>query len=110
DYSKIKIAEGKLQLPAEIKMELDDENRAVNFTWEAKIATSQNLAKDNDQINIVAFNVKHNVVDSFSGVAKRSDGNVSVDLLKGWKLDDTHFWVYFSSHSLQMNSESLYCC
>ena len=110
DYSKIKIAEGKLQLPAEIKMELDDENRAVNFTWEAKIATSQNPAKANDQINIVAFNVKHNVVDSFSGVAKRSDGNVSIDLLKGWTLDDTHFWIYFSSHSLQMNSGSLYCC
>ena len=110
DYSKIKIAEGKLQLPAEIKMELDGENNAVKFSWEAKIATSQNLAKDNDQINIVAFNVKHNVVDSFSGVAKRSDGNVSIDLLKGWTLDDTHFWIYFSSHSLQMNSESLYCC
>lgn len=110
DYSKIKIAEGKLQLPAEIKMELDDENRAVNFTWEAKIATSQNTAKANDQINIVAFNVKENIVDSFSGVAIRSDGKASITLPRGWNLEDTHFWVYFSSFSLQMNSGSLYCC
>lgn len=110
DYSKIKIAEGKLQLPAEIKMELDDENRAVNFTWEAKIATSQNPAKANDQINIVAFNAKENIVDSFSGVAIRSDGKASITLPRGWNLEDTHFWVYFSSFSLQMNSGSLYCC
>ena len=108
DYSKIKIAEGKLQLPAEIKMELDDENRAVNFTWEAKIATSQNLAKANDQINIVAFNVKENIVDSFSGVAIRSDGKASITLPRGWNLEDTHFWVYFSSFTLQMNSGSVY--
>ena len=45
-----------MQLPAEIKMELDGENRAVKFSWEAKIATSLNPAKDNDQVNIVAFN------------------------------------------------------
>ena len=108
DYSKIKIAEGKLQLPAEIKLELDDENRAVNFTWEAKIATSQNPAKANDQINIVAFNAKENIVDSFSGVAIRSDGKASITLPRGWNLEDTHFWVYFSSFSLQMNSGSVY--
>ena len=72
------------------------------------ILISQKPAKANDQINIVAFNAKENFVDSFSGIAVRSNGYASITLPRGWAPDNTHFWAYFSSHSLQMNSESVY--
>ena len=108
DYSKIKIADGKLQPPTNIRVEIDKETNAALFSWEAQIMDSQNPAKDNDQINIVAFNVKENFVDSFLEIAKRSDAKVSIALPHGWTIDDTHFWVYCSSFSLQMNSESVY--
>ena len=81
-----------LQLSADIKQVLD----------------SQTPGNDNDQINIVVFNVKYNSVNHISEVAKRSVGNVLIDLPNGWEPGDTHFWVYFSSYTLQMNSESVY--
>ena len=110
DYSKIKIAEGDLQLPTNIMFELDAENNIVILSWDKQIATSKGRAKDNDQINIVAFNAKENFVDSFSGIAVRSDGKTSISLPLGFNSEDMHIWIYFSSFSLQMNSESLYCC
>ncbi len=55
NYSKIKIADGELELAAGIEFEFDESKNCVLF-----------------------------------------------------KLNETHFWVYFSSHTLQMNSESLY--
>ncbi len=108
DYTKIKIAEGKLQLPSEIMFELDVENSGLLFTWDGQVSASKELAKDNDQINIVVYNVKDNIVDSFSGVAKRSDGNASITLHYDLMPKDMHVWVYFSSFSLQMNSDSVY--
>ncbi|MBF6598317.1 MAG: hypothetical protein ITF98_08830 [Fermentimonas sp.] len=90
--------------------ELDDKNNSVTFSWDEQNATSKGTAKDNDQINIVAFNAKENFVDSFSGIAVRSDGKTSISLPRVWNLDDMHIWIYFSSFSLQKNSESLYCC
>ena len=108
DYSKIKIAAGNLQLPKNIKFEFEGKTNIASFSWDGKNSGSQNTANDNDQINIVALNFKENVVDSFLEVAKRYDGKVSIALPRGWDLADTHFWTYFSSHSLQMNSDSVY--
>jgi|LFRM01.1.fsa_nt_gb hypothetical protein len=110
DYSMIKIAEGDLQLPTNILFELDAENNSVILSWEKQIAASKGPAKDNDQINIVAYNIKENNAHSFSGIAVRSDGKASISLPRVWNSEDMHIWVYFSSFSLQMNSESLYCC
>jgi hypothetical protein len=108
DYSKINIADGRLQLPADIKIDFDSDTSSALFSWDRQIVVSQSTAKDNDQINIVAFNVKHNVVIRFLEIAKRLEGLASIALPDCWELDDTHFWVYFSSYSLQMNSESVY--
>lgn len=108
DYSKIQIAEGKLQLPADIKIKFDANSNSALFKWNEQISDSQTPGNDNDQINIVVFNVKYNSVNHISDVAKRSVGNVLIDLPIGWEPGDTHFWVYFSSYRLQMNSGSVY--
>lgn len=108
DYTKIKIAEGKLQLPPEIMIEPDFENSTLLLKWDGQVSVSKDLAKDNDQINIVVYNVKENIVNSFSGVAKRSDGYVSITIHNARAPEDMHVWVYFSSFSLQMNSDSVY--
>lgn len=110
DYSKIKIAEGDLQLPAEIDFEYDVNTSTALFSWNTQIIKSKEMAvkaKDNDQVNIVLFNEKFMVADHLSGVAKRSAGTVSISVNSNWELDDTYFWVYMSSYDLQMNSDSL---
>jgi hypothetical protein len=108
DYSKIKIAEGGLQIPADIKMDFDGIAGFVVFTWVGISLASHIEAKGADQLNVVVFNAKHNVVNSFLGIARRSDGMAKFALPDGWLKDDLHFWTYFMSYSLQMNSDSVY--
>ena len=108
DYSKLVIADGNLQPPSNIKLEIDVETNTALFCWDMKDPDSLKPARNSDQLNIVVFNVKYNVADHISEIAKRSDSKISIVLPVGWALDDTHFWAYFSSHTLQMNSESMY--
>ena len=108
DYSMVKIADGDLQLPAEIKFEYNKETNSALFSWDKLTTESTGPARDNDQINIVIFNEKLNAVDHIAEVAKRLDGKASIVLPRNWNRNETHFWVYFSSYALQMNSESLY--
>lgn len=108
DYSKIKIADGDLQLPVDIKIELDKKTNSALVTWDTQIVKEMGPAKDNDQANIVCYNTKFKFADQFLGVAKRIDGKVSITLPNEWKVAETNFWIYFSSQMLQMNSGSLY--
>ena len=108
DYSKIKIADGDLELPADIEFEFDESKNCALFKWHKQDNSSLKKESGSDMLNIVCYNVKHGAVEQMSSVARRLENNASVIIPKGWKPDDTHFWVYFSSHTLQMNSESLY--
>ena len=108
DYSKIKIANGDLQLPANILLEVDEETNSVIFRWDAQNSHSKKPAGANDQINIVAYNDKNNVVSHYYEIAKRLECKASIALPYIWTTENTHFWIYFSSYSLQMNSESVY--
>ena len=108
DYSKIKIAEGCLQPPADISIEFDAATNIALFSWDAQISEAQKRANVNDQVNIVVLNEKYNAVNHISEVAKRKEGAASIAVPNGWKPAHTHFWLYFSSHTLQMNSESVY--
>ena len=108
DYSKIKIAEGKLQLPPNVKFDMEYDNGSVLFSWNKYNSFSQNQVSDNDLINIVALNVKHNVVSRFLKIAKYSDCKAAVSLPANRLPDDSHFWAYFSSHSKIINSDSVY--
>ena len=109
DYGKIKIADGNLLLPSDIVLNFDEDDGSALFSWDGHCYDSQNGAKGSDLFNVVALNVKHNVVCSFLKIAKRSDGVASVSIPNIWMFEDTHFWVYLFSYSLQMNSESVYC-
>ena len=108
DYSKLVIANGNLQPPSNIKLEMDVETNSALFWWDKQNLDSLKPSRNSDQLNIVVFNVKHNVADHISEIAKRSDSKISIVLPVGWSLVDIHFWAYFSSHTLQMNSVSVY--
>jgi hypothetical protein len=108
DYSKLVIANGNLQPPSNIKLEMDVETNSALFWWDKQNLDSLKPSRNSDQLNIVVFNVKHNVADHISEIAKRSDSKISIVLPDGWSLVDIHFWAYFSSHTLQMNSVSVY--
>lgn len=108
DYSKIKISDGDLQLPADFKLELDESKNCALFIWDEPENGSLKKASGSDMLNVVCYNMKFGAVEQMPSVARRLEKSASVILPKGWKLKETHFWVYFSSHVLQTNSESLY--
>lgn len=47
------------------------------------------------------------VTVKYSGVAKRKDGEVSIELSDNWNFEDTHIWIYLTSSDRQINSDSI---
>ncbi len=103
DYSVIKIAEGNISLPANIKAEVDKGSLAgshtVDFSWDPN--------KRRDRVNIVCLNEKTMKAKQYQGVARRADGEASIELPEGWEVSDSHFWIYLTSVDFK-NSSSIY--
>ena len=59
---------------------MEYDNSYVLFSWNKYNSFSQNQVSNNDLINIVALNVKHNVVSRFLKIAKYSDCKAAVSL------------------------------
>lgn len=106
DYSKIKIAEGKLQLPTNIGMEKGDGEHTVVFSWDTQIVKPSDGSRSNDRVNIVFLSEDRRGTGQLPGSAKRADGSATLNLPDGWKPEETLFWIYFSSADQQHNSDS----
>lgn len=108
DFSKIQIAVGKLQLPADIRLRFDRLSGMATFSWNPHLAWPSQPGSDNDRVHIVYFNTGNPLeVKTFSR-GTRADGEASVELSGERQPDITHFWIYFTSHDLQDNSNSIY--
>lgn len=103
DYSKIKIAEGDVPLPENVKVGVEqyarEDSLVVCFTWDS----------DNrrDSVNIICLNEEVMEAKQHLNVAGVADGKVSIELPKGWEASDTHFWLYLTSVNY-INSSSIY--
>ena len=55
-YSKVKIADGKLEVPRNFSALADEDFCRVKFTWDPRRIDSSLTGKANDKVNIVCFN------------------------------------------------------
>ena len=55
-YSKVKIADGKLEVPRKFSALADEDFCRVKFTWDPRRIDSSLTGKANDKVNIVCFN------------------------------------------------------
>ena len=114
DYSKIMVAEGKLQLPTFVNVVVNEETGSATFTWNPELIFETYPGSDDDQVNIVCLIESIRYAVSLINSAKRSASTVTVDLKSEFKLptklnlDDIHFWFYLSTFDLMMNSDSVY--
>ena len=108
DYSKIKIAEGKLQPLSMVTLQIDEKTNTANLNWNYDIKSKTKFAKANDRVNIVCFNeaLPHEIFrkDSFN----RDECKSNIELPKDWNVSETHFWLYATSWDLMLNSDSVY--
>ena len=108
DYSKIKIAEGKLRLPAEIKVKVEENSQVVRFTWNSENSSSSKPSGSEDRINIICLNEGVKEAKRFSTNFLRREEKAHVELPEGWNPAEMHYWVYMSSYNRQVNSDSEY--
>ena len=106
DYSKIKIAVGKLQLPANIRMEKGDGEHTVAFSWDTQIVKPSDGSRSDDRVNIFYLSEDRRETGQYHGSAKRADGSATLNLPNGWKPEETLFWIFLSSYDQQHNSDS----
>lgn len=108
DYGKVKVAEGKLQLPENIRFQFDEVGRSATFDWNPE--PSDQLAQGNsgDKVNIVLFDSSHAAEITVLSKFRRSDGTAAVTIPEHWNLDTTHFWFFMSKQDLTETSESVY--
>ena len=108
DYSIIQIAEGKLQLPENVNVDIDSKTNTVNLSWNSELTIKDKPGKPDDKMNVIYLNEKLSDAKLLLNASKRSDGKASLKLPKYWDIDETHLWIYLSSYYLLHNSDSLY--
>ncbi|SEA15511.1 hypothetical protein SAMN05216331_12215 [Porphyromonadaceae bacterium KH3R12] len=108
DYGKIQIAEGTLQLPADIRLHFDPLSHTAVFSWNAQPVNPSLPGNDNDRVHIVCFDTAHPAEVQTLARGTRSAGRASVTLPEDWEPATTHFWIYLASPDLRYNSNSMY--
>ena len=108
DYSKIHIAEGRLQKPHPIIFRYETLAREVHFTWDNSLSGDPVFGSPTDKVSIVCFHEtpKKEVRTFVSGT--RNAGGVTFTLPDGWEIENTHFWLYLASHDGKEHSGSAY--
>ncbi|MBF6598199.1 MAG: hypothetical protein ITF98_08225 [Fermentimonas sp.] len=108
DYSKIQIAEGKLQPLSTMTLQIDEITNTVTFNWDYETDSKVKFAKANDRVNIVCFNEALPKEIFRKSPNNRVDGKAIVELPKHWNASEAHFWLYVSSWDTMLNSDSVY--
>ena len=108
DYSKIKIAEGKLQPLSMVTLQIDEKTNTANLNWNQDIKSKTKFDKSNDRVNIVCFNEALPNEIFRKSPSNRVEGKAIVELPKHWNASETHFWLYASSWDMMYNSDSVY--
>ncbi len=112
DYSKVQVAEGDVQSPVDVTVEIStDDSTDINtahFNWEKQISVSSQMGRNDDQVNVVCLNQAELYAVNSLNTAPRIAGKASFAIPKGWKIEDIHFWIFLSTSDLQFNSNSIY--
>lgn len=108
DYSKIQIAEGKLQLPANIIADYQKETNVFILKWDNQLLPESGPGNSDDKVNIVCYDESESQIVRVHSSVKRKIGEVSFILQKNVQLDNIHFWIYLSSFEQGINSNSIY--
>lgn len=108
DYSRVQIAEGKLQLPANVAIKTEEGSNTVALSWDPIIAERSQPGRESDLVNIVCLNSDCLTEEHTYNAARRSEGKTTFELPVGWKLKDLNFWLFLSSYDLSENSNSMY--
>lgn len=114
DYSKIQVAEGKLQLPTFVSVNVDSNTKLATVNWNPEPIFDTYPGREDDRVNIVCLNESTPEAVCFHNNAKRSKGTATIDLnskmvfSKLWSIKDLHFWFYLSTYDITQNSDSLY--
>ena len=107
-YGKIQIAAGKLQLPADIRLQLHPLSHTITLGWNPHLACPSQPGSNSDKLYIVCFNTERPLEVKTLNGGIRSAGKASLKLPGDWQPEKTHFWIYLVAHNLQDNSNSLY--
>lgn len=114
DYSKIQVAEGKLQLPTFVSVNVDSNTKLATVNWNPEPIFDNYPGREDDRVNIVCLNESTSEAVCFHNSAKRSKGTATIDLSskmvisKLWSIKDLHFWLYLSTYDITQNSDSIY--
>lgn len=114
DYSKIQVAEGKLQLPTFVSVNVDSNTKLATVNWNPEPIFDTYPCREDDRVNIVCLNESTPEAVCFHNSAKRSKGTATIDLSskmvinKLWSIKDLHFWLYLSTYDITQNSDSIY--
>jgi hypothetical protein len=110
NYSKIAVARGLLQLPANVRMACDAATREARFSWDVPLASATEPGSCADKVAIVTLHASRypEVITHHAG--RRDAGEAVFPLPGGWEAAQTHYWLYLTSPDLQQYSNSLYLC
>ena len=108
DYSRVKISEGKLQLPDYANVEFDIKTHTAKFYWDNQTPSNSKLGKSNDLVRIFLFNEKHMVGLTAPESENREKGFMTIAIPENWSIDDMHFWLILRSQHFKDKSDSLY--
>lgn len=107
-YGKIQIAAGKLQLPADIQLQLHPLSHSITLGWNPLLVCPSQPGSDNDKLYVVCFNTERPLEVKTLNGGIRTAGKSTLQLPGDWPSGSNHFWVYLTAHDLRDNSNSIY--
>lgn len=108
DYSKIQIAEGRLQKPPHVVPGYNSQTREVHFTWDNSLGADLGPGSPADKASIVCLHETAHAEVRTHIAGTRAAGEDTFPLPAGWEIENSHFWLYFTSHDGKENSGSVY--
>lgn len=108
DFSKLRLAAGKLQSVEKVTAKLSDETFGIDLSWDTTVGFQSTMGSESDTVNVVCYNKNTQLALTFNNVAKRGESSAVIALPEIWKGSDIHCWVYLTSTDDLFNSNSVY--
>ena len=108
DYSKVRLAEGKIKPAPKVEMVFCSKTHTIHIYWENPKLAHSKWCRNSDIVYVVCFDSsKEDRLRTYC-CGKRSDCKASVEFPDSWNAATTHIWLYLGAENHSENSDSMY--
>lgn len=108
DFSRVLLSEGDVLLPESVTATFLPDTGQLTLRWDPLLPPRERWCQPDDLVNVILFHTPSQTLNRSHFIAKRSEGNATVELPNEWNSTNTVCWIYFTSRNHDHHSNSLF--